>query len=501
MDEPVTQTPTPKAQSLDRTLLDVVVDRIWKFFCSTRAAVVEIAIVAMLVLIGTLRNSSGPAWFADHLPFLEGIVRRWYAWDVFHSFVFVVMLAILGVATFIGGMLNRLPGMWKSIRNPTIRTTHGFLNGTAPAAHITADQPPASLLGSIQQSLKSKKYRVFSEQVGKETHVYADKHAYGQFGTYPFHLALIIVLLGGIVAAQWGFREMAFIIPEGSVRDVGHGTNLSVGLVQFTDTYTQEGAPAEYRSDLVIYENGEEVKRGSITVNNPISYDNATFYQASFGQAVQIRVRDANGNLIFDDSLPLDFQSALNPDAPAARIELLPLNATLVIIAPDSNPPNQPELDTLGVRSGEMFIQLRPAGLPQGQMPPSAIVAQGNSVQLEGATIEFVREKRFTLLQVGYNPGIPLFIIGGLMMVAGLALVFYFPFRRIRAIISPTPTGAVAHMAPLAKRDWAGQRDFETLVEQLRLEDGFTIEERTGKNAGRSGPVSDTTRPSTVGSA
>jgi hypothetical protein len=35
----------------------------------------------------------------------------------------------------------------------------------------------------------------------------------------------------------------------------------------------------------------------------------------------------------------------------------------------------------------------------------------------------------------------------------------------------------------------------------LRDEDGFQIEERTGKNAEHSGSVSDTTRPSTVGSA
>ena len=268
MDEPVTR--TPKAQALDRTLLDVVVDRIWRFFCSTRAAVAEIAIVALLVLIGTLRQSSVPDWLRDHLPFLDGIVDRWYGWDVFHSFIFMIMLAILGVATFIGGMLNRLPGMWRSIRNPTIRTTHGFLNGTAPAAHITGEQPPATLLDSVTRSLRAKKYRVFSEPIGDETHVYADKNAYGQFGTYPFHLALIIILLGGIVAAQWGFREMEFVIPEGSVREVGHGTGLSVGLVQFTDSYTQEGAPAEYRSDLVIYDNGEAVKRGSITVNTQI---------------------------------------------------------------------------------------------------------------------------------------------------------------------------------------------------------------------------------------
>jgi hypothetical protein len=59
----------------------------------------------------------------------------------------------------------------------------------------------------------------------------------------------------------------------------------------------------------------------------------------------------------------------------------------------------------------------------------------------------------------------------------------------------------MAHLVPLAKRDWSGQRDFETLIEQLRDEQGFAIEERTGNAARRTGTATDATRPSTAGSA
>ena len=43
-----------------RAVPEMVVDRIWRFFCSVRAAVIEIVILAVLVLIGTLRGSSVP---------------------------------------------------------------------------------------------------------------------------------------------------------------------------------------------------------------------------------------------------------------------------------------------------------------------------------------------------------------------------------------------------------------------------------------------------------
>jgi cytochrome c biogenesis protein len=406
------------------------------------------------------------------------------------------MLALLSVGIFIGGMLNRMPGMWATIRNPTIRTTRSFLNGVTPSASVAAPSPPDALIESITAALKKKRYRVFTEQVGGETHLYADKNSLGQLGTYPFHLAMIIILIGGIVGAQWGFREMEFIVPEGGRSEVGHGTGLAVELVMFTDTYAQTGVAEDYRSDLVIYKNGEPVKSGSITVNHPISYENATIYQSSFGQAIQIRVSDANGNVILEDSVPMMYQSLLNPDAPAARIDLLPVNAQLVIIGPDSNPFNQPELDTLNVRSGEMWVQVRTSNTPEGAMPPSGIVAQGNDITLDGVTVEFIREKRFSLMQVAYNPGIPLFIIGGLMLVGGLAAVFYFPLRRIRGIVGATPEGGtVGKLAPLAKRDWSGQQDFEQLIEQLRTEQGFEIEVKTGKDAGVNEKESDSDTP------
>ena len=52
-----------------RSLLEIGIDRVWRFFCSVRAAIYEIAFLALLVLIGTLRGSSVPQNLADLLPF------------------------------------------------------------------------------------------------------------------------------------------------------------------------------------------------------------------------------------------------------------------------------------------------------------------------------------------------------------------------------------------------------------------------------------------------
>ena len=213
------------------------------------------------------------------------------------------------------------------------------------------------------EALQKKRYRVLSEQHAGATHVYADKNRWAKMATFPFHLALILILIGGIVGARYGFRENEFIIPEGSVRDVGHGTGLSVKLDQFSDSWREDGTAASYRSDLVLYKNGEEVKSQSITVNNPMTYGTTTFYQTSYGQAAQIRVTDADGNILFDDSVDLGiYRSSANPDAPAGIINLPQVGVQLNVIAPDEDRANAPMLDTLNLQSGQMYIQMRETG-------------------------------------------------------------------------------------------------------------------------------------------
>ena len=68
-----------------RSLFETAIDRVWRFFCSVRAAIYEIAFLALLVLIGTLRGSSVPRNIADLFPFTESAGGRWYDWDVFKS--------------------------------------------------------------------------------------------------------------------------------------------------------------------------------------------------------------------------------------------------------------------------------------------------------------------------------------------------------------------------------------------------------------------------------
>jgi cytochrome c biogenesis protein len=453
----------------------MVVDRVWRFFCSVRAAVVELAILALLVLLGTLRGSSVPRTIADAVPVTAPLMEAWYAWDVFRSLPFAGMLTLLAVAIAIC-TINRAPGIWQAIAHPTVTTTHGFLRNAEASALYESSLGRDEFVQQIGQVLGERHYRVLATEQNGEIHLYADRWRLSRLATFPFHLALIMILLGGIVGAAWGFRENELIVPEGSSRELGHDTGISVRLNDFSEVYREDGSPAVYRSDVTLVRDGAEIDNGSMTVNNPFTHGDIVFYQSGFGQAVQLHIIDDRGNVVLDDSLPLgQFQSRLNPDAPAARMDLPQAGVALSVVAPDTNPTNQPELDTLNLKPGEMFFMIRPLG-PESPIsqPIPATVKQGDSVHLGDLTVTFERERRFSVFQVARNPGIPIFFIAAILLIGGSMVTFYFPHRRLRGIIAATPDGSSARLAPIARRDWSATRVFEELMERVSCETGLS---------------------------
>lgn len=480
-DARITDTLRARAQRHDRSPGEVVVDRIWRFFCSVRVAVYEIIFLTLLVLVGTLKGSVIPAQLPKLVPALDPLVRRWYAFDVYHSMIFAATLALLAVAIVVC-TVNRVPGIWNSIVHPTVRTTRQFFRSAEPAVAVYPSGTAATTATELAAVMKGKRYRVLTEQHGEAIHFYADKHRFGKLGTFPFHLALILVLVGGIVGARYGFRNQLFAVPEGSIRDVGYGTSLQVRLEDFVDTYSEIGAPTSYRSDIVLYDGGREVKRQSITVNHPMTYKNATFYQSSFGPAAAVRVTDGAGNVVYEDGVAFTYMSRTNMAAPAALLELPVQGLRVEMIYPNTKLNANPEIGNVKLQPGQMWVQARDwrTNQPVGQ---GRVLGQGETATLGGINFQFVRELRFTVMQVAYNPGIPILFAAAFLGVLGLLVTFGMPHRRVRALITERDGGAAEMLlAPMARRDWSGKREFALLLDDVERRFGAVLPH--GRTAG-----------------
>jgi cytochrome c biogenesis protein len=473
--EPVTA--APPAPSRRRGVrrasnpFELVVNSVWRYFASVRVAVYEIAFLALLTLIGTLKGSVVPEWLAERVPALSGLVDAWYGWDVFGSRLYTATLALIAIGIIVGGMLNRIPGLWATIVRPTVTTTRGFITGTAPHASVQREGAPdvPALAADAVAALRRRRYRVLTATVGDDVHVYADRNRFGKLGTFPFHIALVMVVVGGIIVTQYGFRDLQFVVAEGQTAEVGNGSDLRVRLDGFTDGYYQDGTPAEFRSDVTVFDGDDVLTSGSVVPNDPLSAGGVTLYQSGFGYNVALRVTDRAGNELFAGPVTLgEYEASTNPDAPAGQFTVPGTATTLTIIASDRDPANRPDLDTLNLPTQSIWVRATSPDTPPGVTPPTAIIDPTAPVTMGDVVVQFDRYGTYSVLQVAYYPALWLFAVASVIGIAGLAMTFYFPLRRIRAIVSTGPDGrATMLIAPLARRDWSGKRDFVRLVDDL----------------------------------
>ena len=74
---------------------------------------------------------------------------------------------------------------------------------------------------------------------------------------------------------------------------------------KFTIDFYPSGMPKAYISDLSVIENGKEVYRKEIKVNDPLKYKGVYFYQASYGRG-EASYRSRKGTGLKQLDLPLD---------------------------------------------------------------------------------------------------------------------------------------------------------------------------------------------------
>jgi hypothetical protein len=71
--------------------------------------------------------------------------------------------------------------------------------------------------------------------------------------------------------------------------------------------FTSDGTPSEFRTDLTVFKNGQQVAQGQATVNHPFSYGGYRFHQSAYfpdGAALTVR-EAATGRTVYNEVLAL----------------------------------------------------------------------------------------------------------------------------------------------------------------------------------------------------
>lgn len=475
---PATPSPSrgavPRSQA-QRSPLARVVDGAWWFFTSVRVALWLIGATGLWVLIATLAQSTFPTWVAAQVPALTDLMRQWSSWEVWQSPPFLLTLGLLAISLILGGMVNRWGGIAQRVWHPNVRTSPGFFRAVKQHAEFTAPSPEAATAAFVHV-LGGKRYRRLAHTEPKDgsIHLYADKYHYSPLATFPFHLGLVTILVGAVVMASFGWREIGFLVPDGGSRAVGHGTGLTVTNLGFTDDYYDDGRARDYYSDLVIRDAaGNVATQGRLRVNDPLAVGAVSFHQATYGNAAKLRVTDSAGNLVFEEGVPLlpprrEVAAQFTDSGGGVRsigVQELKEAGVIVRIVGSGGPTDE------SIRTGQLRIAVfdnravRQTAGPIG----TGLLDPGGSTVVGGLTFTFLRELRFTGLQVTYAPGLPLIYLASGTIFFALLVTFYLPHRRIRALVTRQPDGTARMLlGAQVKLDLFGAQEFVKIAAQVR---------------------------------
>jgi cytochrome c biogenesis protein len=363
--------------------------------------------------------------------------------------------------------LDRLPELWRTAHNVKVVQAAPFfdLRLDNRARFTAADDAAADQLVSV---LRGQRYRVREDvaplppaEAAAGTyptvrHLYFDKNQYLKLATLFTHLGLILFLAGAAVTTALGFETVIFL-GEGQtapVQAVGTPDNLLVKNIHFEAPTRPDGSFADFRTDLAVYQNGSEVARKIIRVNDPLEVNGYVFHQNTFGPAESLTIWDPQGRLVWDGPVLLAGALAGKPQG----FLTIPGSTLGLLVVLDRSIDGAPLLALTGISAesqpgGGNICFLRVLGLGATSEPGTTC----------GYTVGWKSAGAYTGMVIKRDPGQGFIWIAYLSLITGLALSFYFPRRRIWARLH----GDHLELAMLAERYVDTEREFGRLLDDM----------------------------------
>ncbi|WP_234996605.1 cytochrome c biogenesis protein [Planktothrix sp. PCC 11201] len=372
-----------------------------------RLAILLLLIIAIFSISGTLlEQGQSLEYYQSNYPehpalfgFLTWKVLVFIGLDhVYRTWWFLSLLVLFGSSLTACTFTRQLPTL-KSARRWTYYDKPKQFQNIALSAELTTGS-----LTALEPLLKKRNYLVFQE--GNK--LYARRGLIGRIGPIIVHASMLIILAGSIIGSITGFMAQE-MVPGGdifqvkNILDAGQFSqsqipkDWSVKVNRFWIDYDPEGRIDQFYSDLsVLNQQGEEVDRKTIHVNEPLHHQGVTFYQADWGIAA-LRVRVNKSPVFRLPMAQLDTQGK-------GRIW-----GTWIPIKPDFSAGVSVLARDL---KGNVLVY-------NGKGELVSTVREGMSTEVDGVTVFIDEIIGSTGLQIKADPGIPIVYLGfGLLMIS-----------------------------------------------------------------------------------
>ncbi len=357
-----------------------------------------------------------------------GLLERAQVFQVFSSWWFSAALVLLTIS-IVCCTLDRTPRLWRQSHDIRVVQPEPFYDPLLPDRARMDGLTPTAVASVLRANRFS--VREVVEPDGT-THLYGDRHRWVKMATLLTHTGLVLFLVAAAVTSRLGF-ESGILLTGGEsqpVQSVGTPGLIVVKSFGFEAPRRADGSFADFTTDLAVFQDGRELARKVVRVNDPLSVAGFTFHQNGFRPAPDLVIRDAKGRILWDGAFALTDTVQGQPHGqftvPGRDVGL----EMLLTQASDGT-------------AAVAFIPYRAAGtLPDGTAdlePLRPFLVAVGGVGGSPDTDFFVELRGIdgaTVLIAKQDPGQGLVWLAFATLIAGLAITFYLPRRRIWARLS-----------------------------------------------------------------
>ena len=282
--------------------------KIFTLFTNLKFAIVILLIIAISSSFGSFIEQEEPILFyQENYPInqpiygfidsnliinlgLDHIYRTWW---------FLMLLLILGTCLISCTITRQFPLLVNSKEYFFKQKKKSFLE----LPFFVKMQNSYYLKEMILLKIQSMNFYIYQNQ----NLIYGYKGLIGRISPILVHLSLIIILLGSGIGAFKNFKAQE-ILPKGELfhiqNPIGIGwltplPNLNTRVNDFWVEYEKNKIHQFYSNLSILDDFGNEITQQTISVNNPLRYQNVDFYQSDWN-LLGIRVKKTSENKIYE---------------------------------------------------------------------------------------------------------------------------------------------------------------------------------------------------------
>jgi cytochrome c biogenesis protein len=384
--------------------------------------------------------------------------------NLYHSMWFRILLLLL-CANLIACTVDRLPKTVRLIRRSEDPFDSQKLSRFSLSSSISTTLPREQVQSFVQSAVHETFGQLCEIQSSGPFCAVSEQGRWSRLMVYGVHISVLVVLVGALAGSYLGFKGN-MNLTEGETSDkviLSGGESVlelpfMVRCDKFEVSFYDTGAPKEFRSDLAIIDKGREVLKESIIVNDPLTYEGITFYQADYGNTLkgaEIELTDRDSGAKIAMSLPL--LQPVNIPGTSDQLTITDYRQDLMRFGQ--------AIELTYVKAGQSSSQWILADRP----------FHGNRIENYQVRVVRIDKERFTGLEVKKDPGIWLVWTGFILMTVGIGLTFYSSHRKLWVCIEPDKKmkKSIVTLAGRASRNTpAYEEKFRALCAKLENELG-----------------------------